>query len=294
MPNKPRRQALVFVAITLTLSFAFEAWMIRAAGGLRALRGFGVLILMWIPAFVSIGMRLLGREGFRDVGWRAGPWRYWALAFIVPAVFAGFTYLATWLCGGVFFSPKPSELPIASPHLRWLVVAAITGVLGTLLGCTSAFGEELGWRGYLLTRWVEGRLPQPVIATGLIWAVWHLPIILWGDYSTSALPWLSALQFTITITFATACFVWLRLAGGSVWTAMLAHASHNAFYQAVFDAHFNGPLEPYLAGEVGVFSMLAYGALAFWLWKSGRLRRCLEQPVLFAQRADGGYAPSLP
>jgi membrane protease YdiL (CAAX protease family) len=289
-PQTRRRQVLWFVGLTLVLSFAFQAWMIRSAGGLQALGGLSPVVLMWVPAVVSVGMRLVGREGFRDVGWRAGPWRLWAAAYALPVFCAAVTYGAAWLAGVVVFAPAPSKLAIESVHLRWAVIALINGSLGVAIGAIAALGEELGWRGYLLTRWVQAKLPYPVLGTGLIWAVWHAPLIAWGDYATSSVRWLSVLLFVVTVTLATSVFVWLRLAGGSVWTAVIAHAVHNAWYQGVFDRHFRGELEPYFAGEAGVFSIAAYGAVALWLWRSGRLKRCVEQPVLYPTRhaAEGG------
>jgi membrane protease YdiL (CAAX protease family) len=149
-----------------------------------------------------------------------------------------------------------------------------------------SLGEELGWRGYLLTRLVEAKIPAPLWVSGLIWGAWHLPLILWGDYATSSRPWLSATLFMIVVTLAGVFFGWLRLAGGSVWPAMLAHSSHNVAYQSIFDAHMNGPLERTFAGEQGLFSIVAYGAAVAWLWRSGRLARVLERPVLAARPKD--------
>jgi hypothetical protein len=51
------------------------------------------------------------------------------------------------------------------------------------------------------------------------------------------------------------------------------HASHNYFYQQVFDLNFNGPLEPFLAGEDGLFSLGAYGLVVLVLWRTARLRQ---------------------
>ena len=281
-PAARKRQVVVFVSIVLVVSFALEAWMIRSAGGLGALGGLAVVILMWIPAIVSLLMRVMGREGFRDVGWRAGPWRFWLVALLLPAVLAGATYLSAWLVGAVVFSPRSSQLPIESVHLRWLAVAAINGALGAALGIITAFGEELGWRGYLLTRWKQSGLRFPLLGSGLVWGIWHVPVILWGDYATSSHPWVSALLFLVCICLANVVFSWLRLTSGSVWVASIVHASHNAFYQASFDRHFSGELEPYLAGEAGLFSILAYGAVVVWLARSGRLRKIREAPVWFA------------
>ncbi|MCY1063474.1 CPBP family glutamic-type intramembrane protease [Nannocystis sp. RBIL2] len=102
-----------------------------------------------------------------------------------------------------------------------------------------------------------------------------LPLIVWGDYTLTAWPWLTAGLFMATIVPVSVVFGWLRLATGSIWPVVLAHSSHNVFFQAVFDAWFAGPLEPLLAGEVGVFSCVAYSAVALWLWRSGRLARAM-------------------
>jgi uncharacterized protein len=271
--EKRRRQVLIYVALTLIVSFAFQAWMIRAGGGLAALGGFAAFVLMWIPGLIALLVRLFGREGFGDVGWRLGPWRYWLWAYFAPIALAAFTYGMTLAVGGVSFDPQPSALSMKSPVARWLTLAVINATLGIAIANLASFGEELGWRGYLITRLVEAKLPAPLALGGVIWAVWHLPLIVWGDYATSNHPWLSALLFMVCVTLAGVFFGWLRLAGGSVWTAVIAHSSHNVFYQGVFGTHFNGELEPYLAGEQGLFSIIGYGALVLWLARSGRLRR---------------------
>jgi membrane protease YdiL (CAAX protease family) len=72
--------------------------------------------------------------------------------------------------------------------------------------------------------------------TGLIWAVWHYPLIIFSNVrlGNTPLPY-SLICFTIFavgVCFATA---WLRLKSGSVWTAALLHGSHNVFMLHVFD-----------------------------------------------------------
>jgi len=103
--------------------------------------------------------------------------------------------------------------------------------IAVFLTVTFALSWGIGWRGHLHPRWVQAGLPRAGISAGLIWGVWHLPLILWGDYSTSSMPWLSALLFIATITPAGIFAGWLRMASGSVWVAMLYHSSHNLFFQ---------------------------------------------------------------
>ncbi|HEX7603445.1 MAG TPA: CPBP family intramembrane glutamic endopeptidase [Polyangiaceae bacterium] len=285
-PSQRRRQAVVFIAAVLAVSFAYEGLMIRR-GGLGSTGALGALGLMWLPAVVSLVLRLAGREGLRDVGWRLGPGRGWLAAYLVPAGCAASTYGLAWLVGGVHFAPPP---PHAGSHLgpavRWLVAIAVNGTLGVLIGAVFALGEELGWRGYLVPRLVAGKVARPLLVSGVVWGLWHVPLILWGGYATSARPWMSALLFLAVIVPAGVFFGWLRLATGSVWPAVLAHAVHNAWYQNIFAAWFGGRFAPWVAGEQGAFSILAYSLTALWLWQSGRLERVSRGFVLAAAQAQ--------
>ncbi|WAS90697.1 CPBP family intramembrane glutamic endopeptidase [Nannocystis punicea] len=271
---RARRQALGFVVLTLLVAAIYEAAIVRA-GGLRAVPALVTISLMWVPMKVSFALRLAGRESFADVGWRRGPWRGLALAYALPAACAAFTYGAAALTGGVWFAPPEHLAGHPAPIKLWLADAALEATLVVAVGMVPAFGEEVGWRGYLLPRLLRGRVAAPLLLSGAVWGLYHLPLIVWGDYATSSQPWLSAALFMATIVPAGVVFGWLRLATGSIWPCVLAHSAHNAFYQAVFDPWFTGPLEPFLAGEAGLFSCAAYSAVALWLQRTGRLTRAL-------------------
>jgi membrane protease YdiL (CAAX protease family) len=113
---------------------------------------------------------------------------------------------------------------------------------------------------------VRVRAPAPLVLSGIIWGLWHTPLILFGDYATSGHPAVSALLFMLAIAGAAVSFGWLRLASASVWPAMLIHASHNAWFQSVFD------------------SLTAHSAT--WGWPRGCWRRGACGP--FPRRCSGG------
>jgi len=275
-------QVGLFIGLTLALSFALEAFVIVRYGGILGPGILAVSAVMWLPGLLSIALRLVQRDGFRDVGWRAGKLRYWGLAFVVPVSCAAFTYGVSWVLGVVEFTPPAADAGLESPVTKWIINSTIGAAFGMVIASVLALGEELGWRGYLITRMVEGKLPFALLLAGLVWSVWHVPLILWGDYATSVQPWVSALQFVGTVTVAAVFFGWLRLASGSIWPPVIAHAAHNIYYQSTCDRWFAGELEPYLAGEQGLFSMLAYGLVALFLLRTGRLERAVREPVLYA------------
>lgn len=94
------------------------------------------------------------------------------------------------------------------------------------------FGEEWGWRGYLLPQLLPlGQWPALLIS-GAIWGFWHAPIILLGfDYSLH--PALGALLITVLGMIFGTLLGWTRLKTGSVWPAVLGHAGIDASAGAV-------------------------------------------------------------
>lgn len=90
-----------------------------------------------------------------------------------------------------------------------------------------AFGEELGWRGFLLPRLLPlGQWPALVIV-GVVWGLWHTPVLLLGyNYPLHhRLGVLAMVGFTVVVGVLIG---WLRLATGSIWPGVLAHGALNA------------------------------------------------------------------
>jgi membrane protease YdiL (CAAX protease family) len=123
-----------------------------------------VWALMWTPAAASAVARLALREGFADVSFRLGGRRGWTtigLALIFPIVLGLICYGIAWTTGLVQFSPKPINLAApyvgetASPIVTFAINLAVAATIVTVYSIGTAAGEEIGWRGYMLTRLVD-------------------------------------------------------------------------------------------------------------------------------------------
>ncbi len=103
----------------------------------------------------------------------------------------------------------------------------LTLPLQALLICWINFGEEYGWRGYLLPQLLPlGQWPA-LLLSGAIWGFWHTLLILMGfDYPQHRI--LGVLLITLFGMIVGVILGWTRLATGSVWPAVLGHAAVDA------------------------------------------------------------------
>jgi membrane protease YdiL (CAAX protease family) len=243
---------------------------------------------MWIPGAVTIILRLVLVEGFTDTGFRVGPVRYWAWAYVVPFGLATATYAAAWLLQQVQLTPYLKQQSMLGPlpfRLTWFNAEATTAGLlaqrflvvatvSIVIGFVGALGEEIGWRGYLLPKLVQAGVRFPILVVGLIWAAWHVPFVL---LTFQDKPYAAAALYSLACVVVGVFVSWLRLASGSVWVAAMAHTSYNSFYQDLYDHSFVGQNKWLWAGEVGLLCSAAFGAVAVLLYRSNRIAPLLQQ-----------------
>jgi len=254
-----RRGLLVFFSMLIPLS---------TLGYILALKiPIFVLFLMWTPGLSSILARLLLREGTADISLKTGGRRTWrTLPFILlfPAVIGLFAYGTAWIAGLVDFA-APDFFIKAPPAIVFIGLLLLQMVAGTAVGLIGSVGEELGWRGYMLTRLIDARVPRPMLASGMIWGVWHLPVMIAGLYYSGPYPVLSVILFMVSVTSFGFIIGRLRLTTGSIWPAVFLHSSWNAIIQDVFDASSKGGNALLWTGESGILVAIALLAAAWFM-----------------------------
>ncbi|GMX66552.1 hypothetical protein Elgi_58240 [Paenibacillus elgii] len=252
-----RRGLMVFFALLIPLS-CVGYWLTLHDGK-------WVLFLMWTPSFASFLARLLLREGFADISLRLGGKRtlkFIPIVLLLPIAVDLAAYGIAWMSGLAQFA-APATYLNAPPIVLFIFFLLVNATLGTIRGLIGSFGEEVGWRGYMLTRLMDARVPRPVLVSGLVWGVWHLPLMVAGVYYAGPFLLLSILLFMVTVTSFGYVMAYLRLTSGSIWPAVFLHASWNAITQNVFDLFTKGDSALLWTGESGVFVALALLAVAF-------------------------------
>ena len=255
---RARRGLIIYFAVLVPFSAVFEALMIKGNSS-------WVWALMWTPAAASLVARLVLREGFGDVSFRVGGRRGWkaiGVAAIFPIVVGAIAYGIAWTTGLVQFDPRPIALAAryvpeaTSPAVVFLINVAVAATIVTVYSARTAAGEEIGWRGYMLTRLVDAAVPKPILTSGVIWGLWHVPLILGGVYLIGPPPVLAALLWMVTATAFSFVFARVRLETGSVWPAITLHSAWNAIIQAAFDQASHGTRAELWIGESGILVAL--------------------------------------
>jgi membrane protease YdiL (CAAX protease family) len=264
--DQARKGLLVFFAIVALGSGVFQGLILRSGKPIGT-DPWLVYGLMWTPGLASIVARLVFREGFRDVSFRIGRagWKAIGLAWLLPLAIGFAAYGAAWVTGLARFEiPALAQLGLSTlaPPVRFAVLLGLSLTLVSFLSLFSAAGEEIGWRGYLLPRLIEAEVPRPLLLSGLVWAVWHLPLILSGQYAAGPSRALSAVVFVLTVVGIGYVIGWMRLTTGSVWPAIVLHGVWNAVIQGAFDTSTKGPSA--WVGEAGLL-VAALTLAAAWL-----------------------------
>jgi uncharacterized protein len=256
--EQARRGLTIYFAVVIIVSGALEWWIITH-GGLNGPGRTLVFPLMYTPALACVIARLIGREGFRDVSFKWGGLvgtRASLTAWLLPVAVGFIAYGVAWGMGLVAFrSPEHGQFTsIANPVVRFLATIPLALTIGTLFSCLSAFGEELGWRGYMVPRLVDAQVPAADVVSGLVWCFWHVPLILWGGYAVGKYPLLSVLLFILTILPVALLYFRWRMTSGSIWPTVIAHGAWNVVIQGVFDAYSTGDGAALWVGESGVLT----------------------------------------
>lgn len=271
-----------------------KRYLITAFGLAWVLMGLGMILAPVNPLFyqglVALAMfapmlaaalccRGLGRAK-TGIGWRPslrGNLGRYALALWGPG-------LLTLAGAALYFLLFPSQFDPAMTALAGqlgMESVPISMLLSQLALCVTLFpfvnlffalGEEVGWRGWLTPKLQErlGRR-RGLIASGVIWGVWHWPLILLAGYEYGTgypgAPLTGALAMCLFTTALGTLLSWLYEGTGSIWAPALAHGAVNAIAAMplyfLADAGSGYLLGPTLAGVISILPALALAA-AVW------------------------------
>jgi len=290
------RGLLIYLLVSFGLAWLLELGPVRVLGyrSGNPLVMLPMVLVMFCPLVAALIARKVEGSGLSDAGLRWGKWRYHVVAWLLPMGLAALASTLTIALGLGQWDPTGSTIlgklaqanPAAAQRAAdmaktlggWLpVVAVVQGLsFGVVMTSIATFGEEFGWRGYLQVRLERYGVLQSCLLTGLIWGVWHVPIVAQG-HNYPGYPVAGSLLFIGFCTCLSVILGWLRNASGSVLAPTIAHASLNSPAAALMVFVPTNVLVGNLIGVVGIALM---AALCVFLIATGRLQPRVDEEFL--------------
>jgi membrane protease YdiL (CAAX protease family) len=244
------------VGLYLVVAFSFS-WMFGAATLLfrgddsvvamisKTLLGVAFMFGPLVGAIVA--QRVSGQKVLKPLGVVMSVNRWWFLAWFGPFLYAFLALVFALPLPGVEWSPDLSgfwarmasmvppdqleesrrEMESVHPAVFWLLLIVQPLLAGPSVNAIAAFGEELGWRGFLFRAWAHLGFWKSSLLVGLVWGIWHAPLIAQG-HNYAEHPFIGIGMMVVWCVLLSPPFTWLRHRTGSVVAVSVTHGTLNA------------------------------------------------------------------
>ena len=255
-PFSLRLYLLIVLALSWPFQIAYALWGYTPTSGYLL----SSLSMVMVTFATFIAGRYVFRDGFQNMGWRWGKPKHYlgvfALAMFIFAMPVLLEYLLGW-----------HTLPVGISG-EVILSSFLTGFLLTII---PGFGEEFGWRAYMLPRLTQRySLRKALLLHGFIWWAWHIPALVRIGASTDGNIWLS-IALTLLISLIPAMmnailFAYVWTTTQSLAVASVYHSAYDEVRDALERSIGFGPL-------VSIWEMMVttiFGAILLWKgdWKS--------------------------
>jgi membrane protease YdiL (CAAX protease family) len=288
-----RRRIIIFLAVAFGFTWSIDL-IIWLTGGLvdspEIVSGltlaFPLLTLsMFGPAIAVFVTRWVTKEGWEQHRARFhGPAWAWVAMLLGPSILVIGGTVAYFL---VFPDQFDASMPVIAEQLAeaeettgqavpipaellGIIQIAAAFTIAPLINAIPAFGEEFGWRGYLQWKLRPLGWTRMLLATNVIWSIWHWPVIAMGHnygFDYPGAPWAGFVAMTVFTLAVGAILGWSAERTGSALPAALGHGAINAtaaigFLFLATGAEPGSLLGPAATGLVGGIGLVVVGA---WL-----------------------------
>ncbi len=241
-------KTLLFLILTLAISFSLVAIFHFSGGVLQSTPGLILgIVYMFIPAIsVLIVEKMIHKEKILEllgISFKINRW--FLVAWLMPLMLSLGAFGIGLLFPDVSYSPdmhgmmkrfeglmtpeqqEEMKRSIETMPIHPIWITMLQGLIaGITVNAVAAFGEELGWRGFLIRQFSNMSFFKGSLIIGAIWGFWHAPLILLG-HNYPQHPQLGVLMMIAWCVLLSPIFMYIRLKSKSVIAASIMHGSLN-------------------------------------------------------------------
>lgn len=219
-------------------------------------------VAMFIPVLAVIFTQVIFKEPvLRGVGLSFKINRWWVIGWLLIPVIALAIVGMTLLMPGAKWTPDNDTMKMVLQAMPeglgvwgFIGVTMLSGLLsGVTINAVFALGEEIAWRGFLLNMFSGKKFWKVALCTGIIWGLWHAPIILNG-HNYPQHPVVGVFLMVVFCVLMTPILMYFRQKSGSVIVPAIMHGTFNAV--AGLTLMIITPANDLLYGATGLAGMI--------------------------------------
>ncbi len=290
-----KNRALTFIVTVFAVSALYSLlWIVFPYG-----KGAAGFILTAFYMFIPLGctlvlQKVIYKEPLKNIGF-SFKWTPWYFLALIPIALAFLTFGISLLMPGVTYSPDMSGMmerfakmmteeqmkqgmeALTTIKDYYLLIAVVQAVFfGITVNAVFAFGEEAGWRGFLIDALKDKGFLKISLITGLVWGIWHAPAILQGhNYPDN--PVAGVFMMTLWCVLLSPFFTYVVIKTKSAFSAAFMHGVLNASPGITY-AYVKGGSD-LTVGMTGAAGMIALVILLILLF--GYDRYFAKEKVIF-------------
>lgn len=241
-------------------------------------------IYMFFPMITALVLQKIDKEKFNHTGLVNFKFNWaWLVAWLLPVVMVLLCILVNGLMPGVSLQynaeqvinqyqvPEEQQELVREQMMRlpaWLMVIStlFSGLLmGASINALFAFGEEYGWRNYLVNALRERKFWPAAFFIGVVWGIWHFPLILMGHNYPNE-PYWGVLMMVGFCVLAGVIELYFVLKTKSMIVAAVMHGTINAV--AGMTIYFTLGGNDFLNGMTGLagFIVMVVTIICIWIY----------------------------
>ena len=277
-------------AIRFSIAVCLFSWAMAAVAhwgfGMGADTPVGLMafstIYMFFPLITALVLQAIDKEKFNHTGLVNFKIKWsWLVAWLLPVAMVFLCILVNGLMPGVelkysaeqlinqYHIPEDQQDMVREQMSRFpaIVMMGITLISGLTMGASvnaiASFGEEYGWRNYLVGALRGKKFWPAALFIGVVWGIWHFPLILMGHNYPNEPQWgvLLMVAFCVLVGVLELYFV---LKTKSMIVAAIMHGTINAVSGMTIYFTLGG--NDFLNGMTGLAGFITMGVTILCLW----------------------------
>ncbi|MBR4146830.1 MAG: CPBP family intramembrane metalloprotease [Bacteroidales bacterium] len=279
-------------AMRFSIAVCLFSWVMAAVAhwgfGMGADTPVGLMLFstvyMFFPMLTALVLQAIDKEKFNHTGLVNFKIKWsWLVAWLLPVAMVFLCILVNGLMPGVSLQYNAEQL-ISQYHIpeeqqemvreqlsalpAWLMIVIMLGsglMAGASINALAAFGEEYGWRNYLVHALRERKFWTAALFIGVVWGIWHFPLILMGHNYPNEPQWGVLLMVVMCILLGV-IELYFVLKTKSMIVAAIMHGTVNALAGVVIYFTLGG--NDFLNGMPGLsgFIVMVVTILCIWIY----------------------------